>query len=95
VADADMLTEWLRDLGEEKMINTAPAVIIGLRDDPGRPSLASVQEEIGQLELIRRIELPTNLFDRASAHESERYRRRVAVEAHPRAAPPLRPDAAD
>jgi hypothetical protein len=35
-----------------------------LRDDPGRPSLASVREELAKLELIRRIELPTNLHVR-------------------------------
>ena len=36
-------------LGGEEMINTAPAAIIGLRDDPGRPSLASVQEGFAKL----------------------------------------------
>ena len=42
---------------------------------PGCPSLASLQEELTNLELSRRIELPPDLFD------LELCRRRVAVEA--------------
>jgi hypothetical protein len=55
-------------------------MIISLRDGPGRPGVASVQEELGTLELIRRLELQTTLFDHAPVHGLERYRRRIVVE---------------
>ncbi len=70
----------------------APALLLQLRGDPGRPSLAGVQTELARLELVRRIELPADLFDQVLPQELERYRRRVAVEAphelrrHPEAA---------
>ena len=57
----------------------------------GRAS-PSVQAELAKLELVRRIELPADLFDQVLPHELERYRRRVSVEAphelrrHPEAA---------
>ena len=38
-----------------------PAFLLQLRNDPGRPSLASVQAELAKLELVRRIELPADL----------------------------------
>lgn len=60
---------------------TAPAVLLRLRRDPGRPSLASLVEEITKLTLIRGIGLPADLFDAVLPHDLERYRRRVAVEA--------------
>ena len=71
---------------------TAPALLLQLRGDPGRPSLAGVQAELARLELVRRIGLPADLFDQVLPQELERYRRRVAVEAphelrrHPEAA---------
>jgi TnpA family transposase len=71
---------------------TAPALLLQLRGDPGRPSLAGVQAELAKLELVRRIGLPADLFDHVLPHELERYRRRVVVEApyelrrHPEAA---------
>jgi hypothetical protein len=43
---------------------SAPAVLLKLRDNPGRPSVASMQEELAKLDLIRRIEIPADLFDR-------------------------------
>ena len=33
---------------------TAPALLLRLRSDPGRPSLAGVQDELAKLELVRR-----------------------------------------
>ena len=60
---------------------TAPAILLQLASDPGRPSLASVQDELAKLELIRRLELPADLFDHALPQELERYRQRVAIEA--------------
>lgn len=71
---------------------TAPALLLRLRSDPGKPSLAGVQDELAKLELVREIELPPALFDGVLPHELERYRRRVAAEApyelrrHPEAA---------
>ena len=59
----------------------APAVLLQLRSDPGQPNLASVQNELAKLELIRRLDLPSDLFDHALPHDLERYRRRVMVEA--------------
>jgi len=53
---------------------------VTLRDDPGRPSLASLQGALAKLELIRGIGLPAELFDKASPRELERYRQRVSVE---------------
>ena len=47
----------------------------------GGLSLANVQEELAKLELIRRLDLPGNLFDDAPPHDLDRYRRRVTVEA--------------
>src|SRR4029077_1526969 len=59
---------------------SASAVLLKLRGSPGRPSLASMQDEMAKLELIRQIELPGDLFDRASPRDLERCRRRVSVE---------------
>ena len=60
---------------------TAPALLLRLRGDPGRPSLAGVQAELARLELVRGIGLPADLFDQVLPLELERYRRRVAAEA--------------
>jgi len=65
----------------EEVPGSAPAALLALRGNPGRPSLATMQEELAKLELIRRIDLPADLFDHASPRELERCRRRVAVEA--------------
>ena len=65
----------------EKAAGSAPVPLLVLRGNPGRPSLASMQEELAKVELIRRMELPTDLFDHASPRELERCRRRVALEA--------------
>ena len=65
----------------EKVQGSAPVPLLALRGNPGRPSLASMQEELAKLDLVRRMELPTDLFDHASPRELERCRRRVAVEA--------------
>ena len=59
----------------------APAVLHQLRSDPGQPSLASVQDELAKLELICRLDLPSDLFNHARPHDLERYRQRVVVEA--------------
>jgi hypothetical protein len=61
--------------------NSPPAPLLRLRGNPGKPSLASVQEELAKLELIRGIDLPIGLFDHASARDLERCRQRVMVEA--------------
>jgi hypothetical protein len=72
--------------------SSAPALLLRLRGDPGKPSLAGVQDELAKLELVRGIDLPPALFDGVLPHELERYRRRVAAEApyelrrHPEAA---------
>jgi hypothetical protein len=70
----------------------APALLLRLRSDPGRPGVAGVQDELAKLELIRQIKLPPGLFDGVLPHEIDRYRRRVSAEApyelrrHPEAA---------
>ena len=80
------------DSGSGQSPGTAPALLLRLRSDPGKPSLAGVQDELAKLELIRGIELPPGLFDCALPHELDRYQRRVAAEApyelrrHPEAA---------
>lgn len=58
-----------------------PAVLLKLLGNPGRPSLASLQDELDKLDLLRGIELPPDLFDDAAPRELERCRRRVSVEA--------------
>ena len=65
----------------DDMPGGAPAVLLKLRDNPGRPSVASMQEELAKLDLIRQIELPADLFDHTSSRYLERCRRRVFVEA--------------
>jgi TnpA family transposase len=80
------------DSASDQSLGTAPALLLRLRSDPGRPSLASIQDELAKLELIRGIELPADLFDHVLPHDLDRYRQRVAVEApyelrrHPEAA---------
>lgn len=64
-----------------------PAVLLKLRGSPGRPSLASMQEELAKLELIRQVALPASLFDDTSPRELEHCRWRVSVEA-PHETPP-------
>jgi TnpA family transposase len=65
----------------EDVLGSAPAALLKLRGNPGRPSLASMQEELAKLDLIRRMDLPADLFDHASPRDLERCRLRVAVEA--------------
>jgi len=59
----------------------APALLVHLRSDPGKPSLAGVQTELAKLQIVRNIGLLNDLFDGILPHELERYRRRVATEA--------------
>jgi hypothetical protein len=60
--------------------------------NPGRPSLASLQDELAKLELLRGVALPPDLFEQAAPRDLERGRQRVSVEApyelrrHPQAA---------
>lgn len=54
------------DVAPNDPIGSAPAVLLKLRGSPGRPSLASMQDELAKLELIRQIDLPVDLFDRAA-----------------------------
>ncbi len=75
------LDELLGSAESENIAGGAPAVLLTLRGNPGRPSLASMQEELAKLELIRGVDLPIGLFDQTSARDMERCRRRVAVEA--------------
>src|SRR5699024_10271968 len=65
---------------QEETAGGAPAVLLKLRGSPGRPSLASMQNELAKLERLRRIELPAGLFDDASSRDLERCRQRVSVE---------------
>lgn len=64
----------------EAATDRTPALLLKLRDDPGRPSLASLQGALAKLELIRGIDLPPGLFDGASPRDLERCRQRVSVE---------------
>jgi TnpA family transposase len=69
------------DAALDSAAGTAPAVLLELRRDPGRPSLASVEQELAKLALIREIDLSADLFQAWLPHDLDRYRRRVAVEA--------------
>ena len=75
------LDELVGSAESENITGGASAVLLTLRSNPGRPSLASLQEELAKLELIRGVDLPIDLFDYTSARDLERCRRRVAVEA--------------
>ncbi len=68
------------DGDQDAATDHTPAVLLKLRDDPGRPSLASLQDALAKLELIRGIDLPAGLFDGASPCDLERSRQRVSVE---------------
>ena len=65
---------------QDETVGSTPAVLLKLRGSPGRPSLASMQDELEKLELIRGIDLPADLFDRAAPRDLERCRQRVSVE---------------
>ena len=77
----DELLGPAQDEGDGPISGSTPAALLRLRGNPGRPSLASMQEELAKLDLIRRIDLPADLFEHVSPPEMERCRRRVAVEA--------------
>ena len=94
-ATRERLEALLRPAANEfsdQSTGTAPALLLRLRGDPGKPGLASVQDELAKLELVREVDLPPDLFEGVLPHELERYRRRVAAEApyelrrHPEAA---------
>jgi len=65
----------------EAGVGMAPALLLRLRGNPGRPSLAAIQDELAKLKLIREIGLPSDLFEKVLPHELDRLRRRVLVEA--------------
>lgn len=68
----------------EEAVELSPstsAAINLLRDDPGRASVKNLRQEMAKLDLIRRLELPPDLFDHTLTQELERYRQRVAGEA--------------
>lgn len=67
--------------GNDGQPGMVPALLLRLRSDPGRPSVANLEEQLAKLQLARGIELPADLFARTLPHEVERYRRRAAVEA--------------
>jgi TnpA family transposase len=73
--------ERLDALLQASAVASAVAPLIWLRNDPGRPSLNSLREEMAKLDLLRSLELPADLFDRVVPGEIERGRQRVAVEA--------------
>ena len=47
----------------EAGVGRAPALLLRLRGNPGRPSLAAIQDELAKLKLIREIGLPSDLFE--------------------------------
>ncbi|MDP1771184.1 MAG: Tn3 family transposase [Kiritimatiellales bacterium] len=65
---------------QDDITGSASALLLTLRSNPGRPSLASMQDELAKLALIRKIGLPTDLFDKVSPLDLERCRKRVSVE---------------
>lgn len=77
----ERLEELLGSAEGEDVPGSAPAALLKLRGNPGRPSLASMLEELAKLDLIRHMDLPADLFDHAPPRDLERCRRRVAVEA--------------
>ncbi|CAA9891728.1 transposase (fragment) [Candidatus Methylobacter favarea] len=65
---------------QEDVTGSAPALLLKLHGNPGRPSLASMQDELTKLEIIRNIALPADLFDKVSPLDLERCRKRVSIE---------------
>lgn len=59
----------------------AGAAILRLRNNSGRPNLASILDTLAKLELIQNIKLPFDLFKTISVLQLERFRKRVIVEA--------------
>jgi len=57
------------------------AVLNTLRNDAGRIGIKTIKGELAKLEMIRKLDLPADLFAHAQTHELELYRKRVAVEA--------------
>lgn len=68
------------DDSQDAAAGCAQAVLLKLLGNPGQPSLASMQDELAKLELIRGIDLPVGLFDQSSPRDLERCRQRVLVE---------------
>ena len=65
---------------QDAAAGSAQAALLKLLGNPGQPSLASMQDELAKLELIRGIDLPVDLFDQSSPRDLERCRQRVSVE---------------
>lgn len=65
---------------QEGVTSSASALLLKLLGNPGRPNLASMQDELAKLETIRKIGLPADLFDKVSPLDLERCRKRVSVE---------------
>ena len=86
-ATRERLDALLRPEGSDEAANDdeasrqASAVLLKLLGNPGRPSLASLQDELAKLDLLRGIGLPLDLFDDAAPCDLECCRRRVSVEA--------------
>ncbi len=76
--DALLQAADANDVDEEA--SATRAVINALRDDAGRVGVNSIRDEMAKLEVIRKLELPPELFDHARPGELELYRQRVAVE---------------
>src|SRR5262249_25650958 len=60
---------------------SGPAVLHDLRADPGRASLENLLRAITQLERVRDLDVPLDLFDHLGPKVLQAYRQRVAVEA--------------
>src|ERR1700691_1203116 len=57
------------------------APLNALRNDAGRIGINSIRGELAKLEIVRKLDLPADLFAHAQSHELELYRKRVAAEA--------------
>lgn len=51
-----------------------------LRANPGSASIETLEEELGKLQRLRALALPSHLFDRLAPKIVHGYRRRAAVE---------------
>lgn len=76
------------DSAQDDAAGSAPAVLLKLRGSPGRPSLASMQDELAKLELIRQIDLPADLFDHCAARKSG-LSAPIVIETRMRICPPI------
>lgn len=76
--DALLVTEDQTEVSSNT--TTVKLSMAQLRADPGRIGVESLKQEVAKLELLRQIQLPSDLFEQFSIKFLEVYKKRVAAE---------------